>query len=309
MTLQNLVCIADLSDADISTLLNRADSFAEAQPRRGDLGAHPETCVQLLFYEDSTRTRTSFESAAARLGYSTCLVTASGSSVAKGESLRDTVMTLQASVEPNVLVLRHPENLAPAHVASAPWCTTAVVNAGDGINEHPTQALLDAFTLQRHFGVRRLDGVRIVIVGDIVRSRVARSNVALLPRLGAQVTVVAPQEMLPDDIQSWGVTAVTDLDDVIADVDVVMMLRIQKERMASATSLDLGQFHNSYGLTDIRASRMRATSVVMHPGPMNRGVEIADDVADGPRSLIVQQVRNGVWLRMAVLESLAGAHG
>lgn len=309
MTLGKLVAIADLTDADISTLLNRANNFAEAQPHRGDLGSHPETCVQLLFYEDSTRTRTSFESAAARLGFSTCLVTATGSSVAKGESLRDTVLTLQASVEPNVLVLRHPENSAPAQVASADWCTTAVVNAGDGTNEHPTQALLDALTLQRHFGVGRLDGLRIAIVGDIVRSRVARSNVALLPRLGAHVTVVAPQEMLPSDVHSWGVAAVTNLDDVVADVDAVMMLRIQKERMTSATSLDLEQFHGAYGLTDARASRMRPEAVVMHPGPMNRGVEIADGVADGSRSLIVQQVRNGVWLRMAVLESLAGPHG
>lgn len=308
MKLGKLVSIADLGDAEIAFLLSRAGSFADAQPRRGDLGTHPQTCVQLLFYEDSTRTRTSFESAAARLGFSTCLVTATGSSVAKGESLRDTVLTLQASVEPQVLVLRHPENLAPAWVASEPWCATAVVNAGDGTNEHPTQALLDALTLLRHFGTSRLDGLHIAIVGDIVRSRVARSNAALLPRLGVKVTVVAPPEMLPTDIQAWGVAAVSDFDEVIGSVDAVMMLRIQKERMAAATDLDLKQFHDAYGLTNVRAGKLRSDAVVLHPGPMNRGVEIADDVADGSRSLIVQQVRNGLWLRMAALEALAGVH-
>lgn len=305
MSLNHLVSIADLTDGDIDALLSRAQHFADASPRRGDLGSTPSVCVQMLFYEDSTRTRTSFESAAARLGYSTCLVTASGSSVAKGESLMDTILTLQASIDPTVLVLRHPENGAPAWVADAPWCGCAVVNAGDGTHEHPTQALLDALTLRRHFGSDRLDGRHVVIVGDIIRSRVARSNALLLPRLGATVTVVAPAEMLPDDIDLWGVRSSNDLDAVTGDADAVMMLRIQKERMSTSTSLDVEAFHAAYGLTSARAAAMRPDAVVMHPGPMNRGVEIAGEVADGPRSLIVQQVRNGVWLRMAVLESLA----
>jgi len=292
MTLANLVSISDLSGIQIADLLARAGEFAEAQPRRGDLGVHPEKCVQLLFYEDSTRTRTSFESAAVRLGYGTCLVTASGSSVAKGESLRDTVLTLQASVEPSALVLRHPENFAPAQLAAAQWCAIPVINAGDGTNEHPTQALLDALTLIRHFtptslnrmggnaDVLPLAGLHIAIVGDIVRSRVARSNVALLPTLGAQVTVVAPPQMVPADIASWNAESTSDLDSVIPDVDAVMMLRIQKERMEHATSLDLTQFHEAYGLNEERAGRMKAEAVERHPGPMNRGDEITDTVAD-----------------------------
>ena len=305
MSVNHLVSIADLSDGDIDMLLSRAHHFADTSPRRGDLGATPSLCVQMLFYEDSTRTRTSFESAAARLGYSTCLVTAAGSSVAKGESLRDTVVTLQASVDPAVLVLRHPENGAPASVARAPWCETAVVNAGDGTHEHPTQALLDALTLQRQFGREGLAGRRIVIVGDIVRSRVARSNALLLPRLGMHVTLVAPPEMLPDDVTAWGVASTSDLACATAEADAVMMLRIQRERMSAATSLDTDAFHSAYAMTAARAAQLRPDAVVMHPGPMNRGIEISDEVADGSRSLIAQQVRNGVWMRMAVLEALA----
>lgn len=309
MSINHLVSIADLSDLQVDSLLARAHEFADTTPRRGDLGSTPSACVQMLFYEDSTRTRTSFESAAARLGYSTCLVTASGSSVAKGESLRDTVLTLQASVDPTVLVLRHPENGAPAWVAQGAWCETAVVNAGDGTHEHPTQALLDALTLQRQFGRDGLAGRHIAIVGDIVRSRVARSNALLLPRLGMKVTVVAPPEMLPADIAEWGVGSSNDLDGVVGEVDAVMMLRIQKERMSAATRLDTHAFHAAYAMTTERAARLRPEAVVMHPGPMNRGIEISDEVADGPRSLIVQQVRNGVWLRMAVLEALAVGRG
>lgn len=304
MSARNLVSITDLSDGDIAQLLTRAHQFRTEQPARGSLESKADACIQLLFYEDSTRTRTSFESAAARLGYSTCLVTATGSSVAKGESLRDTVVTLQASVDPAVLVVRHPESGAANFIAESSWCNMPVVNAGDGTNEHPTQALLDAVTLQQHFGVEGLSGRHIAIVGDIVRSRVAKSNVLLLPRLGMHVTLVAPPEMLPPDVADWGVAHTSNLDDVIADVDAVMMLRIQKERMAAAANLDTTAFHAAFGLTSTRANRLGANAVVLHPGPMNRGVEIADEVADGPQSMIVEQVRNGVWLRMAALEWL-----
>jgi aspartate carbamoyltransferase catalytic subunit len=298
MPLQNVVSIADLSDAEIALLLDRAHALV-GSPRLAPTGA---ACIQLLFYEDSTRTRTSFETAARRLGFDVCLVTASGSSVAKGENLRDTIVTLQESVDPAVIVVRHPENFAPRFVAEAPWSTTSVVNAGDGTNEHPTQALLDAFTLQRHFGTDRLQGLKVAIVGDIVRSRVARSNAMLLPRLGVDVTLVAPQ--LPADVSQWGVRVSGDLDAVVPDVDVVMALRIQRERMTSELDMDASDYHSSFGLTVARAEQMAPTAVVMHPGPMNRGVEIANEVADGPRSLITQQVRNGVWMRMAVLETL-----
>lgn len=299
---RHLLSIHDLTDEDISALLDRATDFAGGTP---PLPPPPglAPCVQLLFYEDSTRTRTSFEAAARRLGYATCLVTASGSSVAKGESLKDTILTLQASVDPAVVVLRHPQNGAVADVAHSDWCTTSMVNAGDGTNEHPTQALLDALTLRRHFG--RVSGLRVALVGDIVRSRVARSNAALLRRLGAEVTLVAPPALLPEDIDAWQGSVTGDLDAAVADCDVVMCLRIQRERMPAGVEVEPAEFSAAFGLTRARADLMPQHAVVMHPGPMNRGVEIESSVADGPRSLIVSQVRHGVYLRMAVLEHLA----
>lgn len=302
--MRHLTAIADLSDTDIRALLERAAEFSSS----GDVAPTPMTasspCVQLLFYEDSTRTRTSFESAARRLGYATSLVTAAGSSVAKGESLKDTILTLQASVQPAVIVLRHPDSNAVADVAGSSWCQTSMVNAGDGINEHPTQALLDAATLRRHFG--DIAGLRIAIVGDIVRSRVARSNSLLLPRLGAHLTYVAPDSLLPADISTWTGEVCNDIEDVLPAIDVVMCLRIQRERMPAGSDVNSAEFARALGLSAARAARMPAHAVVMHPGPMNRGVEIDSEVADGPRSLIVDQVRQGMYTRMAVLETLVG---
>ncbi|NDB17775.1 MAG: aspartate carbamoyltransferase catalytic subunit [Actinobacteria bacterium] len=303
--MRHLTAISDLSDAHIESLLARAAEFALVPHRADSALTASSPCVQLLFYEDSTRTRTSFESAARRLGYATCLVTASGSSVAKGESLKDTILTLQASVRPQVTVLRHPENGAVAQVAHSPWCDTSMVNAGDGTNEHPTQALLDAATLRSHFG--DIAGLKIAIVGDIVRSRVARSNSALLPRLGAHITYVAPRSLLPEDIDSWPGDVCHEIDDALPEVDVVMCLRIQRERMPAGVDVSSAEFTRALGLTTARAARMRAHAMVMHPGPMNRGVEIDSEVADSARSLIVEQVRQGLYTRMAVLESLVEA--
>ena len=300
--MQHLTAIAELSDGQVHALLDRTAQFASLSQATDRPLTASSPCVQLLFYEDSTRTRTSFESAARRLGYATCLVTASGSSVAKGESLKDTMLTLQASVQPVVTVLRHPENGVVADVAGSTWCDTAMVNAGDGTNEHPTQALLDAATLQSHFG--EIDGLHVAIVGDIVRSRVARSNSALLPRLGAHITYVAPEALLPEDIDTWPGEVCHEIDEVLPHADVVMCLRIQRERMPHGFDVDSAEFTAALGLTEQRASRMRDHAMVMHPGPMNRGIEIDSAVADGPRSLIVQQVKQGVYTRMAVLETL-----
>ncbi len=252
-----------------------------------------------LFYEDSTRTRISFEVAAKRLSADVINFSAKGSSVSKGESLKDTAWTLQA-MGADAVVCRHGSSGAPQRLSA--WVEGSVINAGDGTHEHPTQALLDAYTLQRHLAPGRdLDGRRVVIVGDVLHSRVARSNVLLLSTLGAQVTLVAPPTLLPVGVHSWPVAVSYDLDAALRDADAVMMLRVQRERMAGGFFPTEREYTRSYGLDARRAAMLAKGGIVMHPGPMNRGMEIAPEVADGAASVIVEQVANGVTVRMAVL--------
>jgi aspartate carbamoyltransferase catalytic subunit len=257
-----------------------------------------------LFYEDSTRTRISFEAAAKRLSADVINFSAKGSSVSKGESLKDTALTLQA-MGADAVVIRHPASGAPHRLAS--WVDGSVINAGDGTHEHPTQALLDAYTMRSRLG--KLDGLNVAIVGDVLHSRVARSNVLLLSTLGAQVTLVGPPTLIPRDIVAAlapGVKVSYDLDSVLPDADVVMMLRVQTERMQDSYFPSAREYSRRYGLDLPRMRKLPEHAIVMHPGPMNRGMEIAPEVADSPRSTIVEQVANGVSARMAVLYLLLG---
>jgi aspartate carbamoyltransferase catalytic subunit len=261
-----------------------------------------------LFFEDSTRTRISFEAAAKRLSADVINFAAKGSSVSKGESLKDTALTLQA-MGADAVVIRHPSSGAPHRLAYSGWIDGCVVNAGDGTHEHPTQALLDAFTMRRHLaaGVGDLSGRRVTIVGDVLHSRVARSNVLLLHTLGAEVTLVAPPTLLPVGVDTWPCSVSYELDGPLGKSDAVMMLRVQHERMNAAFFPSANEYSRRYGLDVDRAAMLPDHAIVMHPGPMNRGVEIADDVADGPQSVIREQVTNGVAIRMAVLETVGGA--
>ncbi len=252
-----------------------------------------------LFFEDSTRTRISFELAAKRLSADVINFSAKGSSVSKGESLKDTALTLQA-MGADAVVCRHWSSGAPERLSA--WVDGHVINAGDGTHEHPTQALLDAYTLRRHLAPGgSLDGRRVVIVGDVLHSRVARSNVLLLSTLGAAVTLVAPPTLLPLGVQTWPCEVTYDLDAALRGADAVMMLRVQRERMAGAFFPTEREYSRSYGLDSRRASLLAGHGIVMHPGPMNRGMEITPQVADGAGSVIVEQVANGVTVRMAVL--------
>jgi aspartate carbamoyltransferase catalytic subunit len=259
-----------------------------------------------LFFEDSTRTRISFEAAAKRLSADVINFSAKGSSVSKGESLQDTAQTLQA-MGADAVVIRHGASGAPHTLATSGWISAGVVNAGDGTHEHPTQALLDAFTLRkRAYGDdsrgKDLAGRRVTIVGDVLHSRVARSNVWLLTALGAQVTLVAPPTLVPQDVSAWPAEIVYDLDDAIAArPDAVMMLRIQLERMNAAYFPTEREYSRRWGLDAARLAALPGDSIVMHPGPMNRGLEISADAADSPRSTVLEQVSNGVSVRMAVL--------
>jgi aspartate carbamoyltransferase catalytic subunit len=255
-----------------------------------------------LFFEDSTRTRTSFELAAKRLSADVVNFSAKGSSVSKGESLKDTALTLEA-MGADAVVIRHASSGAPHRLAH--WIRGSVVNAGDGTHEHPTQALLDAFTMRRRLG--RLDGLRVTIVGDVLHSRVARSNVLLLHTLGAEVTMVAPPTLLPVGVESWPATVSYELDGALGKADAVMMLRVQRERMSASYFPSAREYSRRYGLDGPRMALLPEHAIVMHPGPMNRGMEIAAEVADDPRrSTIVEQVTNGVSVRMAVLYLLLG---
>jgi aspartate carbamoyltransferase catalytic subunit len=257
-----------------------------------------------LFYEDSTRTRTSFELAAKRLSADVVNFTAKGSSVSKGESLKDTALTLQA-MGADAVVIRHSLSGAPHRLTQ--WVAGSVINAGDGTHEHPTQALLDAYTMRRHLrdGEGDLKGLRVVIVGDVLHSRVARSNVRLLHTLGAEVTLVSPPTLLPVGVQSWPCEARYDLDAALPGADVVMMLRVQRERMSASYFPSAREYSRRYGLDRARFRLLDEHALVMHPGPMNRGMEIAAEVADDPRrSVITEQVTNGVSVRMAVLYML-----
>lgn len=302
--MKHLLSVADLGgEAGIEEVMRLTDSFVEVSERPiPKVPALRGRTIAWLFYEDSTRTRLSFETAAKRLSADTMNFSVSNSSVKKGESLRDTVNTI-AAMGIDAIVVRHSSSGAPQRVAN--WVDASVINAGDGWHEHPTQALLDCYTIRQHLGGLR--DRRIVIVGDIKHSRVARSNVAAFTAMGASVTLVAPPTLLPASLEGWPVEVTTDLDAALADADVAYLLRMQRERMTEALLPSLREYTAEWGLTRERAARLRTDAIVMHPGPMNRGVEIAAEVADLPRSVIVDQVRNGVAVRMAVLFLILGA--
>ena len=299
--MKHLLSIDDFDVESLTAILDLSEQFVAVNQR--DIPKVPALrgkVVASLFYEDSTRTRLSFETAAKRLSCDVMTFSVSQSSVKKGESLLDTVQTIEA-MGIDAMVIRHPSAGAPHRVAE--WTDAAVINAGDGRHAHPTQALLDALTLRRH---RELAGLRVAIVGDVRHSRVARSNVKALHLLGADVTLVAPPTLLPESLEGWPVRVSHDLDEVISEVDVVMLLRMQFERQAEALFPTVREYTARYGLTEARAERLKPDALIMHPGPMNRGVEVAASVADGPASLVTEQVANGVAVRMAVLYLLAG---
>lgn len=260
-----------------------------------------------LFFEDSTRTRISFETAAKRLSADVINFSAKGSSVSKGESLKDTAQTLQA-MGADAVVIRHASSGAAKRLADTQWIQAAVINAGDGTHEHPTQALLDAYTIKQHLKQHSADlsGVKVLIVGDILHSRVARSNVLLLTKLGATVTLVAPPTLFPVGVENWPVKVSYSLDEEISKCDVVMMLRIQLERMSDSFFPTAQEYSKRYGLNSSRLARLPKDAIVMHPGPMNRGLEISAESADDLKSVIIDQVKNGVAVRMAVLYELLG---
>jgi len=292
----DLLSIDSLGDDQIATILDRADVHFAANRARQASSALTGRVVFNLFYENSTRTAMSFATAAHRLGAAPVFLPVEQSSIKKGETFEDTARTLNA-MRPDALIIRHRENGAPAAMALVMDCP--VINAGDGTNEHPTQALLDAATIRRHFGA--IAGLKVAICGDIRHSRVARSNAKLLSRLGAEVRLAGPREFMPDGIAALSV------DDAIAGADVVMMLRIQRERLDDDLNDAPGEYLERYGLTAERLARAAPDAVVMHPGPMNRGIEIESAVADDPqRSMIALQVEMGVAVRMACLELLIG---
>jgi aspartate carbamoyltransferase catalytic subunit len=305
--MKHLLSVDDLgSRQQIEEMLDLTDSFVAVQQREiPKVPALRGKVVVSLFYEDSTRTRVSFETAAKRLSADAMVFTVSNSSVKKGESLLDTVQTIEA-MGIDAIVMRHSASGAPHRVAQ--WTSASVVNAGDGRHEHPTQALLDAFTLRRHRGPS-LDGCRIAIVGDVKNSRVARSDVKLFHALGCELTLVGPPTLMPERLDGWPVQVSYDLDDVLPDVDVVYMLRIQRERIGDALFPSIREYAARWGLNAERVERCKPDMLVMHPGPMNRGVEISGEVADSARSLVTEQVTNGVAVRMAVLWTLLGSGG
>jgi aspartate carbamoyltransferase catalytic subunit len=294
--------VADLERAELDALLALTDSFVEVSTRQvPKVPALTGRTVVSLFYEDSTRTRLSFETAARRLSADVMTFSVSTSSVNKGESLRDTVETIEA-MGIDALVVRHKAAGVPLQITR--WSQASVVNAGDGWHEHPTQALLDAYTIRAHRG--SLDGMRIAIVGDIKHSRVARSNVWAFTRLGAEVVLVAPPTLLPPSMAGWPVTVEHEIDAVVGKVDAVYVLRMQLERQQESLVPSLREYTTLCGLTDERAARLGADTLIMHPGPMNRGVEIGALVPDLPNAVITQQVSHGVAVRMAVLFRLLG---
>ncbi len=311
---QNILSINDLSDAQIAALLHQAELWQQQGQQMGQQQAPPlllaGKSVMLCFFENSTRTRVSFERAAGRLGAQVQSIAFEQSALSKGESQSDTLQTL-AAMQPAAIVIRHAQSFFPHEMAAQLPC--AIVNAGDGTNEHPTQALLDALTIKQvaikqtaikqttgHFA-----GLKVVIVGDIKHSRVARSHMLLLPRLGINLHLVAPPHLMPNNVPQ-GVSLTHDLDSALPDADFVMALRIQKERMHSSSIPDAASYYQQYGLTHDRLSKAAPKAFIMHPGPMNRGLEISDALADDPtRSLILRQVQNGVAIRMACLAHCA----
>jgi aspartate carbamoyltransferase catalytic subunit len=301
--MKHLLSISDLNKSEAISILDTATELARVSD--GAVKKLPtlrgRTIVN-LFAEDSTRTRISFEAAAKRLSADVINFSAKGSSLSKGESLKDTAMTLQA-MGADAVVIRHSASGAAQRLADSEWMSGSVVNAGDGTHEHPSQALLDAFTIRKHLGMGKSDlaGLNVAIVGDILHSRVARSNVLLLSMLGAKVTLVAPPTLLPVGIHNWPATVSYDFDSVIPHVDVVMMLRVQQERMSDLFFPNAREYSRYFGLNAERMAIMKKGAIVMHPGPMNRGLEISAEVADSARSVITEQVTNGVSVRMAIL--------
>lgn len=301
--MRHLLSIADLSKTQAISILDTANELARVSD--GAVKKLPtlrgRTIVN-LFAEDSTRTRISFEAAAKRLSADVINFSAKGSSVSKGESLKDTAMTLQA-MGADAVVIRHSASGAAQRLADSQWMSGSVVNAGDGTHEHPSQALLDAFTIRKHLSLGKsdLEGLTVAIVGDVLHSRVARSNVLLLSKLGAKVVLVAPPTLLPVGVESWPATVSYDFDSVIPFVDVVMMLRVQQERMTDLYFPNSREYSRYFGLNLDRMKSMKPGAIVMHPGPMNRGLEISAEVADSARSVITEQVTNGVSVRMAIL--------
>ena len=308
--MRHLLSISDLSKDDAVLILDTAIEMARASdgPMKKLPTLRGRTIVN-LFAEDSTRTRISFEAAAKRLSADVINFGAKGSSLSKGESLKDTALTLQA-MGADAVIIRHSASGAPVRLADSAWMSGSVINAGDGTHEHPSQALLDAFTIRKHCtkGGGDLAGLRIGIVGDVLHSRVARSNVLLLSLLGAHVTLIAPPTLLPFGVENWPVDISYDFDSVLPSLDAVMMLRVQQERMSDLFFPNAREYSRYFGLNRDRMLLMKPNSIVMHPGPMNRGLEITADVADSARSVIVEQVSNGVSVRMAILYLLlAGA--
>jgi len=302
---KDLLGISELTPDEITLILDTAQAMKEIGSRTvKKVPALRGKTVVNLFFEPSTRTRTSFEIAEKRLSADTLNVAIATSSVVKGETLADTAMNLEA-MNPDMIVLRHSSSGA-CHLLSR-ICRSAIINAGDGLHEHPTQALLDAYTIRERKG--RLSGLKVAIIGDLLHSRVLRSNIHLLTKMGADVWVCGPPTLIPANIRDFGVRATSVIDEAVRDADVVMLLRIQLERMEGAYFPSLREYYNVFGMTEARLKSARPDVTIMHPGPMNRGVEISSEVADGPYSVILDQVSNGVAVRMAVLYLLAGSGG
>jgi aspartate carbamoyltransferase catalytic subunit len=299
---RHLLGIDGLESSEITLILDTAEAMKEiaARPIKKVPTLRGRTVVN-LFFEPSTRTRTSFEIAEKRLSADTLSIATASSSVTKGETLVDTVRNIEA-MAPDMIVMRHSSSGAP-HLLSR-ICQSAIINAGDGTHEHPTQALLDAFTIREHKG--RLAGLKVAIVGDLMHSRVLRSNALLLNTMGAEVRACGPATLMPAGIERLGVRPTTSIDEAVTDADVVMLLRIQHERMHGHFIPSVREYFTLFGMTPERLKRAKDDVIIMHPGPMNRGVEIDSEVADGPYSVILEQVSNGVAVRMAVLYLLAG---
>ena len=305
---RHLLSINDLSPQEALGILNTASELSKISdgPMKKLPTLRGRTVVN-LFFEDSTRTRISFESAAKRLSADVINFSAKGSSVSKGESLKDTAQTLQA-MGADAVVIRHGASGAAQRLADSGWISASVINAGDGTHEHPTQALLDAYTIRSKFPQYQdnFAGLKVGIVGDILHSRVARSNVLLLTKLGAKVTLIAPPTLIPVGVTDWDVDVSYDLDEVVKRVDVLMMLRVQSERMKDSFFPSEREYSRGYGLDLARLNALQEHAIVMHPGPMNRGLEISAESADSHRSVVLAQVANGVLVRMAVLYQLLG---
>ena len=301
--MKHLLSIADLKREEALQILDTAQELARVSdgPMKKLPTLRGRTIVN-LFFEDSTRTRISFEAAAKRLSADVINFSSKGSSVSKGESLKDTALTLQA-MGADAVIIRHSASGAARRLADSQWTSGSVVNAGDGTHEHPSQALLDAFTIRKHLahGAQDLTGIKVAIVGDVLHSRVARSNVLLLHKLGAKVFLVAPPTLLPVGVESWPATVAYNLDQVLPEVDAVMMLRVQLERMSDSFFPSAREYSRYFGLNQERLAKLKPSAIVMHPGPMNRGLEITAESADSARSVIVEQVSNGISVRMAIL--------